>query len=95
MCIDIVADKLVVKKFENQHNFHNLDENTYKHYPENMRLTTDEKKTAVDMIKVGANKQKMKQFLTEKRGADGSHISLKHLHNLHASTKTTHSTGLD
>lgn len=35
------------------------------------------------MLKVGANKQKLKQFLTEQRGADASHVSLKQLHILH------------
>ncbi len=56
-----------------------MDQKTYDHYPENMRLSTDEMEHVQEMIAVGANKKKIKADLMRKTGRP---IMMKQLHNI-------------
>jgi zinc finger SWIM domain-containing protein 3 len=67
------------------HENHNIDEQTYKHYTENMRLTEEEINFVNEMIQAGANKQKIKNMLMERRG--GRPVSLKSIHNVQTKFK--------
>lgn len=61
------------------HENHSLDEATYKHYPENMRLDPDKKLEVEKMVELGVNKHKLKADLMH----DGQRVvSLKYLHNI-------------
>lgn len=69
-----------VKSVLNEHENHNVDRQTYLHYPENMRLTADEKAAVTEKIKCGSNKQRIKVDLMEKR--NGQPIAIKCIHNI-------------
>lgn len=55
------------------------DQQTYDHYPENLRLNDEDTAIAKQMIAVGGKKQKIKMHLTEKREKP---VLLKTLHNI-------------
>lgn len=55
------------------------DQQTYDHYPENVRLTGEALATAQQMVKVDANKKKVKMHLTQQNGKP---VLLKNLHNI-------------
>lgn len=76
-----------------EHKNHNLTAEVFKAYPESMRLTPNEKSAAVEMIKVGGNKQKIRLLLVEKR--DCPPIRLKQLHNLQTNIRQGSATGTD
>lgn len=80
MKIVLSDNKYRVKSVNSVHANHNVDRQTYLHYPENMRLTPDEKVMVQQMVKCGANKQKVKMALMEKR--NGRPVSLKSVHNI-------------
>lgn len=61
------------------HENHKTDKKTFLCYPENVRLKDKEIKVATDMIACGANKQRLKAFLSVDRE---SPLPLKLLHNL-------------
>lgn len=75
----LVDNKLTVKDIQLTHENHNLDEATYNHYPENMRIDNEQLKTVEKMIEIGGNKQKIKADLM-KNG--NKVIALKTLHNI-------------
>jgi hypothetical protein len=75
-----VKDKLIVKQVNLKHENHAVDQATYDHYPEKMRLTPEERTEAEKMISVSGNKKKIKMKLMEGRG--GKAISMKSLHNV-------------
>lgn len=77
--IGLLKGKLTVKKLISDHENHVQDINTFVHYPENLRLNDEEKKMSIPMLKCGASKQKLKYYLSEKRGVP---VSLKNIHNL-------------
>lgn len=72
--------KYKVTSAETNHENHNTDAQTYRHYPENMRLQPEEKEVVNEMLKCGANKQMIKNNLMKKRG--GRPVTLKSIHNM-------------
>lgn len=75
-----------VKSLALDHTNHEPNEKVYNLYLENLRLTETEKQIAAQMLKCGACKQKMKNYLMENR--EGKPVSLKSLHNLQQQTNT-------
>lgn len=61
------------------HENHATTQQVYDHYPENMRLTIDEKAVAEKMIKAGGNKKLIKSFLENERQNE---VAVTSLHNL-------------
>lgn len=55
------------------------DQQTFDHYPENVRLSNEDTEMANQMIAVEGNKQRIKTYLTKKSGKP---VLLKTLHNL-------------
>lgn len=81
------GDKYCIYSSKTVHENHNTDEQTYKHYAENMRLNEEEVNYVAESIRNGANKQKIKNILMEKR--DGRPIALKSIHNVQNKLKRT------
>ncbi len=81
-------NKLKVTSLNDQHANHQVNEQTFRHYPENVRLSPNEQLTISSMIETNANKRKIKDFLMEKRLESGNNapVSLKSIHN----TQTKH-----
>lgn len=72
-------NKLTVTEVSLNHENHALDDVTYNHYPENMRVPEDELKSVERMIALGVNKHKLKVDLMK----DGKTIiALKTFHNI-------------
>lgn len=65
--IGLSENKIKIKELNQNHENHNCDRQTYLHYPESMRLTTEEESFAENLIKCGANKQKIKANFMTKR----------------------------
>lgn len=79
MKLDFKNNKLVVTKSQLVHENHNLDDATFNHYPENMKIDSERLESVGKMIELGVNKHKLKVDLMK----DGkSNISLKSLHNI-------------
>ncbi|KAG4068436.1 hypothetical protein HA402_004776 [Bradysia odoriphaga] len=77
--LNFKEDKLVVSKAVLDHENHRVDEATFAHYPENMRIDPAKLESVEKMIELGVNKHKLKADLMK----DGkSNISLKTLHNV-------------
>lgn len=75
----IKNNKLTVKEINLTHENHSLDEVTYNHYPENMRIDAEQLESVEKMIELGANKHKLKAHLMK----DGkTNVALKTLHNI-------------
>lgn len=68
-----------MKKADLQHVNHATTQQVYNHYPEKMRLDTDEIAEANNMIKVGGSKKLIKSHFEMKRKTP---VSIKSLHNL-------------
>lgn len=76
-------NKLKVTSLNDQHANHQVNAQTFRHYPENVRLSPNEQLTISSMIETNANKRKIKDFLMEKRLGSGNSVpvSLKSIHN--------------
>lgn len=57
---------LVVKEVNLKHENHSVDQQTYAHYPENVRLSEEDIQYAKNMIDVDGDKSKIKMVLLEK-----------------------------
>lgn len=79
MRLAFAKNKLIVREVELKHENHMCDQQTYDHYPENVRLTGDVLLKAQEMIKVDGNKMKIKMHLTK---LTGKPILMKSLHNI-------------
>lgn len=75
----LVKDKLIVQEVNLNHRNHMTDQQTYDHYPENVRLSGEVLVTAQQMIRVGGNKKKIKLDLTRQTGKP---VLMKTLHNI-------------
>lgn len=62
-----------------------MDQQFYDHYPENMRLSDEEKKATEKMISIGANKRKIKMELM--KGRNGKAVMVKQIHNVESKMK--------
>lgn len=72
-------NKLIVKEVDLKHENHMCDQQTFDHYPENVRLTDDVLLKAQEMIKVDGNKKKIKMHLAK---LTGKPVLIKSLHNI-------------
>lgn len=64
--IGLNRNKIEIKDLKALHENHRCDEKTFSHYPENTRLTPEERKMATDMIECGASKQKLKKHIMQR-----------------------------
>lgn len=68
------------------HENHRSDEQTFKHYPENLRLNADKQLEAEKLISLGVNKQRLKMYLMK----DGSTVPIKILHNIQTKQRNSY-----
>lgn len=73
-------NKFIVKAVHLNHEGHMTDQQTYDHYPENVRLNSTETKKAEEMIAAGGNKKIIKMQLMN--GREGKSVLIKALHNI-------------
>lgn len=73
-----------MKSFNGTHENHQINVQTFRHYPENIRLSTEEKKEVKLMLATAGNKTKIKAQLLARRieQANNMPISLKSIHNM-------------
>lgn len=83
-------NKLIVRDVNLTHENHLCDQQTFDHYPENLRLDETNLKIAQQMIAVGGNKQKIKMFLTKKTGKT---VMLQTLHNIQSKDRIAKNVG--
>lgn len=74
----------MVKEVQLNHENHNCDQQTFEHYPENVRITGDALSKAEQMVQVGGNKKKIKMLLQEQTGKP---VLLKSIHNIQNSNQ--------
>lgn len=77
--VEFNGNKLVVTESKLNHRNHSLDQKTFDHYPESMRLSKQHEEEARSMIAVGGNKKQIKTNIMKKSGKP---VMMKTLHNL-------------
>ncbi len=73
------GNKLVVTQSELHHRNHSLDDKTYDHYPENVRLSDKNIEQIEVLLAAGANKRKIKANMMK---ATGKPVLMKSIHNV-------------
>lgn len=78
-------NKLKVTSLSEQHENHQVNPQTFRHYPEKVRLSPEEESICYSMVQTNANKMKVKDYLEQKRLETGNTapVLLKSIHNLH------------
>lgn len=81
---------LIITESMLQHRNHATDQQTFDHYPENMKLSPEHEKLAKEMIATDCNKRKLKVQLMK---VTGKPVAMKTLHNLQTKTQFELSNG--
>lgn len=79
MILQYNGSKLIIKESKLNHQGHSLDQQTYDHYPENVRLSNEQIENVEKLISVGANKRKIKINVMKDTGKP---VLMKSIHNI-------------
>lgn len=77
--IEFNGKKLIITESMLNHQGHGTDQQTFDHYPENMKLSPEHQKLAESMISLDCNKKKIKVDLMK---LTGKPVAMETLHNL-------------